>query len=130
MSLPGGRGTFSQMAWCSRVPALGVALGVAVLAQACAQPREHGAAPAGSTAGGQCQQRVIVTFTLPAESAEVEALAASAGVGLTVVSRPLPTTYVLDVAATADCAVALTRLRNAAGVRAVEPDARRRLNER
>jgi hypothetical protein len=116
------------MAWCSRVAALGLALGVAVLAQACAQPREPGASPAGgaSTAGGQCQQRIIVTFTLAAENADVEALAASAGVGLTVVSRLLPTTYVLDLAATADCATALTRLRNAAGVHAVEPDARRR----
>ena len=101
----------SQMAWCSRVPALCFALGVAVLAQACAQPREQGASPvAGAAAAtGQCQQRIIVTFARAAESGDVAALAASAGVGLTVVSRLLPTTYVLDLAATADCGVALAR---------------------
>jgi hypothetical protein len=114
------------MARRTRVPRLGLALGVAVLAQACAQPREQGAPPAATATAGQCQQRIIATFTLAAENADVEALAASAGVGLTVVSRLLPTTYVLDLAAPVECAVALTRLRNAAGVHAVEPDARRR----
>ena len=124
MSLPGGRGTFSQMAWCPRVPALGLALGVAVLAQACAQPREQGASPTASAADGQCQQRIIVTFAAAAESDTVTALAASTAVKLNVVSRLLPTTYVLDLSA-ADCNAALLRLRGAAGVRAVEPDSRR-----
>jgi len=124
MSLPGGRGTFNQMAWYSRVPALGLALGIAVLAQACAQPREQGASPTAGTAGVQCQQRIILTFAAAAESGVVASLAAATGVKLTVVSRLLPTTYVLDVSA-ADCNAALLRLRAAAGVRAVEPDSRR-----
>ncbi len=124
MSLPGGRGTFTKMAWCSRVPALGLALGVAVLAQACAQPREQGASPAASAAGGQCQQRVIVTFAAAAENDTVAALASATAVKLNVVSRLLPTTYVLDLSA-ADCNAALVRLRGAAGVRAVELDSRR-----
>jgi hypothetical protein len=124
MSLSGGRGTFNRMAWCSRVPALGLALGVAVLAQACAQPREQGTSPAASAADGQCQQRIIVTFAAPAENDTVAALAAAAGVKLNVVSRLLATTYVLDLSAP-DCNAALLKLRGAAGVRAVEPDARR-----
>jgi len=111
------------MAWCPRVPALGLALGVAVLAQACAQPREQGASPA-DAADGQCQQRIIVTFASAAESDMVAALAASTAVKLNVVSRLLPTTYVLDLSA-ADCNAALLRLRGAAGVRAVELDSRR-----
>jgi hypothetical protein len=113
------------MAWWSRVPALGVVLGITVLAQACTEPRQQAAATVAGDAAGQCRQRIIVTFAAPAESDAVAALAASAGVGLTVISRLLPTTYVLDLAATADCSVALLRLRNAAGVRAVEPDSRR-----
>ena len=129
MSVPRGRGTFSQMMYRSRIPALGLALGLAVLAHACAEPRERGAAPPANDSSGQCQQRVIVTFADAAESSVVSALAASAGVGLEVVSHPLPTTYVLDLAATVHCDVALMRVRNAAGVRAVEPDARRRLNQ-
>jgi hypothetical protein len=84
---------------------------------------------AATDSSGQCQQRIIVTFASEAESREVAALATSAGVTLNVVSHLLPTTYVLDLAATVACDVALTRLRNAAGVRAVEPDARRRLNQ-
>jgi len=103
---------------------------MAVLAHACAEPRAQGAAPGGANPStGPCQQRIIVTFASAAENTEVAALAASAGVELNVISRPLPTTYVLDLAATVDCGAALTRLRNAAGVRAVEPDARRRLNQ-
>ena len=98
---------------------LGLALGVAVLAQACAQPREQGAA----AAGGQCQ-RIIVTFVSAAENDTVSALAATTAVKLNVVSRLLPTTYLLDLSA-ADCNAALTRLRGAAGVRAVELDSRR-----
>jgi len=112
------------MAWCSRVPALGLALGVAVLAQACAQPREQGPLPAASAIDGQCRQRVIVTFASTAESETVAALASATGVRLSVVSRLLPTTYVLDLAAP-DCNVALQKLRAAAGVRAAEPDSRR-----
>ncbi len=123
MSLSGGRGIFSQMARCTRVPALGLALGVAVLAQACAQPREQGASPAATPAAGQCQ-RIILTFASTAESDIVASLAAAAAVKLAIVSRLLPTTYVLDLAA-ADCNAALLRLRNAAGVRAVETDSRR-----
>ena len=111
------------MAWCSRVPALGLALCVAVFAQACAEPREPGASPAPSSAV-QCRQRVIVTFAAAAESEAVAALAAATGVRLAVVSRLLPTTYVLDLSA-ADCSAALGRLRAAAGVRAAEPDTRR-----
>jgi hypothetical protein len=124
MSLSGGRGTFNKIAWCSRVPALGLALGVAVLAQACAQPREQGALPAASAADGQCQQRIIVTFALAAETDTVAALAAATAVKLNVVSRLLPTTYVLDLSAP-DCNAALLKLRGAAGVRAAEPDSRR-----
>jgi len=112
------------MAWCSRVPALGLAFGAAVLAQACAQPREHSASPAARAADGQCQQRIIVTFASPAENDSVAALAAATGVKLNVVSRLLPTTYVLDLAAQ-DCNAALLRLRGAAGVRAADPDSRR-----
>ena len=123
MSLPGGRGIFSQMAWCSRVPALGLALGVAVLAQACAQPREQGGSSAASAAG-QCQQRVIVTFAAAAENDTIAALAAATAVKLNVISRLLPTTYVLNLSA-ADCNAALVRLRDATGVRAVELDSRR-----
>jgi hypothetical protein len=111
------------MAWCPRVPALGLALGVAVLAQACAQPREQGGSSA-SAADSQCQQRIIVTFASSAESDTVAALAASTAVKLNVVSRLLPTTYVLELSA-ADCNAALSRLRGAAGVRAVELDSRR-----
>ena len=123
MSLPGGRGTFNQMAWCSRVPALGVALGVAVLAQACAQPREQ-AGSSSSSAAGQCQQRIIVTFAAAAENDSIAALAAATAVKLNVISRLLPTTYVLDLSA-ADCNAALVRLRDVTGVRAVELDSRR-----
>lgn len=123
MSVPGGRGTFNQMPWCPRVPAASLALGIAVLAQACAQPREQ-VAPSAHVADGQCQQRIIVTFAAAAESDVVASLAAAAAVKLAVVSRLLPTTYVLDLSA-ADCNAALLRLRNAAGVRAVEPDSRR-----
>ena len=112
------------MAWCSRVPALCLALGVVVLAQACAEPREQAASPAASAADGQCRQRIIVTFAAAAESDTVAALAAATGVKLNVVSRPLPTTYVLDLSAP-DCNAALLRLRGAAGVRAAEPDSRR-----
>jgi hypothetical protein len=112
------------MVWCSRVPALGLALGVAVLAQACAQPREQGASRTASTADGQCQQRIIVTFAAAAGNDTVAALAAAAGVKLNIVSRLLPTTYVLDLSAP-DCNAALLRLRGAAGVRAAEPDSRR-----
>ncbi|MEO8467927.1 MAG: hypothetical protein ABI640_21615 [Gammaproteobacteria bacterium] len=117
------------MTYSSRVPTLGLALGVAVFAHACAEPPEHGTSPAASDSSGQCQQQIIVTFASAAESSEVEALAASAGVGLNVISHPLPATYVLDLAATVHCDVALMRLRNAAGVRAAEPDVRRRLNQ-
>ena len=117
------------MMYRSRVPALGFALGVAVLAHACAEPREYGASAAVSDSSGPCAQRIILTFATAAEGGEVAALAASAGVGLNVLSHPLPTTYVLDLAAKVDCDLALTRLRNAAGVRAVEPDARRRPNQ-
>jgi hypothetical protein len=93
------------------------------LAQACAQPREQGASPAVGTADGQCH-RDIVTFAAAAENDTVAALAAATAVKLNVISRLLPTTYVLDLSA-ADCNAALVRLRNAAGVRAVEPDSRR-----
>jgi hypothetical protein len=124
MSLPDGRGTFNQIAWCSRIPALGLALGVVVLAQACAQPREQGASPAASAVAGQCEQRIIVTFAAVAEANTVAALAAATAVKLNVVSRLLPTTYVLDLSAP-DCNAALKRLRAAAGVRAAEPDSRR-----
>jgi hypothetical protein len=94
------------------------------LAQACAQPREQGVSPAASTAAGQCQQRIIVTFALAAETDAVAALAAATAVKLNVVSRLLPTTYVLDLSAP-DCDAALKRLRGAVGVRAAQPDARR-----
>jgi len=120
----GGRGTFNQTTWFSRVPALGLALGVAVLAQACAQPREQGASPVATAADGQCKQRIIVTFAAAAENDTVAALAAATAVKLNVVSRLLPTTYVLDLSA-ADCNAALLKLRGAAGVRAAEPDSRR-----
>jgi hypothetical protein len=112
------------MAWCSRVPALGLALGAAVLAQACAEPRVQAGSPAAGAADGQCRQRIIVTFASAAENDTVAALAAATAVKLNVVSRPLPTTYVLDLSAP-DCNVALLKLRGAAGVRAAEPDARR-----
>ena len=77
-----------------------------------------------STAAGQCKQRVIVTFAAAAENDTVAALAAATAVKLNVVSRLLPTTYVVDLSA-ADCNAALVRLRGAAGVRAVELDSRR-----
>ncbi|HVY63827.1 MAG TPA: hypothetical protein VHH11_03315 [Gammaproteobacteria bacterium] len=107
------------MLWRSRVPALGLAL----LAQACAQPQTNAPAPA-PAATGECQQRVIVSFQSAAGSDMVAALATATGVRLTVVSRLLPDTYVLDLAA-ADCGAALQRLRAAAGVRAADPDTRR-----
>ena len=122
--MPGGRGTFNQMTWCPRVPAVGLALGVAVLAQACAQPREQGASHAAGTVAAQCQQQIIVTFAVAAENDRVVALAAATDVKLNVVSRLLPTTYVVDLSA-ADCNAALVRLRDATGVRAVELDSRR-----
>ena len=112
------------MAWYSRVPALGLALGVAVLAQACAQPREQATSPPANAAAALCQQRVIVTFASAADTDVVAALAAAAAVKLNVVSRLLPTTYVLDLSAP-DCNAAVKRLRSAAGVRAAEPDSRR-----
>jgi len=102
---------------------------MAVLAHACAEPRAQGSSPAANNSAGPCKQRVIVTFASVAENSDVAALAASTGAELNVLSRPLPTTYVLDLAATVDCGVALTRLRNAAGVRAAEPGVRRRLNQ-
>src|SRR5512138_3878659 len=108
----------------SVAPVLGLALGAAVLAQACTQPREQRSASEATTVAGECRQRIIVTFALPSEPDVVSALAASAAVKLDVVSRPLPTTYVLDLATT-DCATAMQKMRAAVGVRAVEPDSRR-----
>ena len=108
------------MAWRSKLPELGVLLGAAVVAQACAQPR----AQSPSAANGECRERIIVTFVNAVEPDTVSALAASAGVRLDVVSRLLPATYVLDMTA-ADCGLALERMRGAVGIRAVEPDARR-----
>lgn len=107
------------------IPALGVVLGAAALAQACtAPPRAQGSASAASTVAGECRQRIILTFALPSEPDVVAGLAAAAGVKLDVVSRLLPTTYTLDLAAP-DCAVAVQKLQAAVGVRAVEPDSRR-----
>ena len=77
-----------------------------------------------SAADGQCKQRIIVTFAAAAENDTVAALAAATEVKLNVVSRLLPTTYVLDLSAS-DCNTALLKLRGAAGVRAAEPDSRR-----
>jgi hypothetical protein len=112
----------------SAIPGLALVLGIAVVAQACTQPREQRSAGAVTQVGGECRQRIIVTFALPSESEVVSALAASAAVKLDVVSHPLPTTYVLDLATT-DCAVAMQKLRAAVGVRAVEPDSRRSPNK-
>lgn len=113
-----------QKVWRSRVPALGLAIGVALLAQACAQPRTAVPVPAQAASGGDCQQRVIVSFAAPAENDMIAALVTATGVRLTVVSRLLPDTYVFDMTA-ADCNAALQRLRAAAGVRAADPDTRR-----
>jgi len=119
------KGKFDPMVCRPGIPALGVVLGAAALAQACtAPPREQRSAAATTTGDGECRQRIILTFALPSEPEVVNALAASAAVKLDVVSHPLPTTYVLDLATT-DCATAVQKLRNAVGVRAVEPDSRR-----
>jgi len=115
---------FDPMVCRPGIPALGVVLGAAALAQACAGPQEQRSAPAASTVAGECRQRILLTFALPSEPDVVAALAAAAGVKLDVVSRPLPTTYVIDLAAP-DCPAAVQRLQAAVGVRAVAPDSRR-----
>jgi hypothetical protein len=112
------------MAWASRVSALGVALGTALLAQACAQPPGRSEA----NAGRDCQRRVIVSFKLAADAATVAALAADAGVRLAVVSRLMPDIYVLDLSAEGQdsvCDAGLARVRADARVRAADPDRRR-----
>lgn len=108
----------------SRAPALGLALSALVATQACTQPREQSAASTPSTVGGQCRQRIVVSFANDSDPDVVAALASSTGTELNVVNRLLPTTYVIDLAAQ-DCATALQKLRAAVGVRSVEPDARR-----
>jgi hypothetical protein len=113
------------MAWCSRVSACGLALGTVLLAQACAQPPEQ---PPASVARPQCQRRVIVSFTAAADASTVAALAAAAEVRLTVVSRLMPDTYVLDLASAGSdtaCDAGLARIRADARVRAADPDRRR-----
>jgi len=102
---------FDPMVCRPGIPALGVVLGAAALAQACAGPQEQRSTAAASTVAGECRQRILLTFALPSEPEVVNALAASAAVKLDVVSHPLPTTYVLDLATT-DCATAVQKLRN------------------
>ena len=112
------------MAWCSRLAALGVALGTALLAQACAQPPDR---PEANASPG-CQRRIIVSFKGAADAATVAGLAAATGVRLTVVSRLMPDTYVLDLAAAgpdAMCDAGLARVRADERVRAADPDRRR-----
>jgi predicted methyltransferase len=108
----------------SRVSAFGLVLGTALLAQACAQPVR----PVATVAREQCRHRIIVSFSGAADAATVAALAAAAGVKLTIVSRLMPGTYVLDLAAAGPdsaCDAGLARVRTDARVRAAEPDKRR-----
>jgi hypothetical protein len=109
----------------SRFSAFSLALGTVLLTQACAQPPARGTTGA---AGPQCQSRIIVSFAAVADTATVAAVATAAGVRLTVVSRLMPDTYVLDLLADgqdAACNVGLERIRHDARVRAAEPDRRR-----
>ncbi len=111
-------------AWCSRLAALGVALGTVLLAQACAQPPDRSDANAAHV----CQRRVIVSFTAVADAATVAAVATAARVRLTVVDRLMPDAYVVDLAADgpdAACDAGLTRVRADERVRAADPDRRR-----
>ena len=99
----------------------------AVLAQACAEPRDDRSAPVAATAG-DCSARILVSFVAAADATIVAAVAQTAAVRLTIVSRLLPDLYVLDLSSDGPdsaCAAGLGRVRADARVRAADLDTRR-----
>ena len=110
-----------------------VALGLlaAVLAHACAEPRDDRSSPVAATAG-DCSARILVGFVAAADATVVAAVAQAAAVRLTIVSRLLPDLYVLDLSSDGPdsaCVAALERVRADARVRAADLDTRRQPNE-
>ena len=99
----------------------------AVLAQACAEPRDDRSSPAAATTG-DCSTRILVGFVAAADASVVAAVAQTAAVQLTIVSRLLPDLYVLDLSSDGPdsaCVAGLERVRADARVRSADLDTRR-----